>query len=258
MSQFSREKMDKEDKKLNHEEFFKVAILKLRDVSKSRGIHTVFSGFNDAFRKYFAEDPIKVTQELARSGKIEVRPVRKGVMIYLPGDAPMARGEVGDKALCTILGEVPESNKGLVEKVISELVEGGMRKFPDDFIDGLPGPMKYSEVELPGTELRLDPHSQGVLVSPLRRFRYAARNPSEAKYILYCYGLGLKTLKIPADNHVVFSAVSSYESYCEQLRSRAFSLFVGYTHDEAAAESLTRDVERILELKGLRNSPGNG
>ncbi len=38
---------------LSHEEFVKRAIIKLRDISKSRGIHSVFSGFNQAFRIYF-------------------------------------------------------------------------------------------------------------------------------------------------------------------------------------------------------------
>ncbi len=48
------------DQKLSYEDFFKKAILKLRNPAKSRGIHSVFSGFNDAFRKYFNEDPIKI------------------------------------------------------------------------------------------------------------------------------------------------------------------------------------------------------
>jgi hypothetical protein len=61
-----------------------------------KGIHTVYSGFNEAFKKYFDnENPIEVTNKLASEGKIVIRPVKGGVMLYLPEDAPAAktRGE---------------------------------------------------------------------------------------------------------------------------------------------------------------------
>lgn len=77
--------------KLSHEEFVKKAIVSLRKQGY-KGIHTVFSGFNEAFKKYFEDDnPIEVTKKLAEEGKIVVRPVKGGVMIYLPEDAPLGR-----------------------------------------------------------------------------------------------------------------------------------------------------------------------
>ncbi len=75
-------------KRLTYEEFFRRAVLRLRDTSKSLGIHSVYSGFNQAFREYYGEDPVPVTQQLARDGKIVMQPRRGGVMIYLPEDAP--------------------------------------------------------------------------------------------------------------------------------------------------------------------------
>ena len=84
--------------KLNHEEFVKRAIVSLRKEGY-KGIHTVYSGFNSAFKKYFeGENPIEVTTRLASEGKIVLRPVKGGVMLYLPEDAPEAR-DVGDTAL---------------------------------------------------------------------------------------------------------------------------------------------------------------
>jgi hypothetical protein len=86
------------EEKLSHEEFIKNAIVTLRQEGY-KGIHTVYSGFNEAFKKYFSgEDPVKVTNGLAAEGKIVVRPVRGGVMLYLPEDAP-ARGRSADEAL---------------------------------------------------------------------------------------------------------------------------------------------------------------
>ncbi|MCL0042519.1 hypothetical protein M1N65_03675 [Thermodesulfovibrionales bacterium] len=61
-------------------------------------MHTVYSGFNDAFKKYFDDDPVKVTNRLAQEGKITVRPVKGGVMLYLPNDTPASRDR-GDDAL---------------------------------------------------------------------------------------------------------------------------------------------------------------
>lgn len=84
--------------KLSHEEFVKKAIVSLRKEGY-KGIHTVYSGFNEAFKKYFdGEDPVKITNQLAQGGKIVIRPVKGGVMLYLPEDAPVVKGQ-GDEAL---------------------------------------------------------------------------------------------------------------------------------------------------------------
>ena len=68
-----------------------------------KGIHSVFSGFNDAFRKRFNKDPIELTTKMASEGKVEIIPQKsgKGVMLYLPGEGP--RGRKADEALKKIL-----------------------------------------------------------------------------------------------------------------------------------------------------------
>ncbi len=77
--------------KLSHEEFIKKAIVSLRKEGY-KGIHSVYSGFNNAFKKYFeGENPVEVTNKLAGEGKIVIRPVKGGVMLYLPEDAPIGR-----------------------------------------------------------------------------------------------------------------------------------------------------------------------
>jgi len=88
---------------LSEEEFVIEAIKKLRK-EPYRGIHSVFSGFNDAFRKHFNKDPIEFTSKMVSAGKVELIPLRsgKGVMLYLPGEGP--RGKKTDEALKRILG----------------------------------------------------------------------------------------------------------------------------------------------------------
>ena len=76
-----------EEKKLTEEEFVVGAIRKLRK-DPFRGIHSVYSGFNEAFRKYFGTNPVEATSRLAAEGKIEVRPFKGGAMLFLPGEAP--------------------------------------------------------------------------------------------------------------------------------------------------------------------------
>ncbi len=77
--------------KMSYEEFVKKAIVSLRKEGY-KGIHSVYSGFNNAFKKYFeGENPVDVTNRLAMEGKIIVRPVKGGVMLYLPEEAPATR-----------------------------------------------------------------------------------------------------------------------------------------------------------------------
>jgi hypothetical protein len=81
-------------KKLTFEEFVSLAILKLRD-GNFKGVHSVFSGFNEAFKLYFeGENPVQITNKMAEDGKIALRPTKGGVVLYLPDEAPLSsRGE---------------------------------------------------------------------------------------------------------------------------------------------------------------------
>lgn len=84
--------------KLSREEFVKKAIASLRKEGY-KGIHSVYSGFNEAFKKYFdGENPVDATNKLAQDGKIVIRPVKGGVMLYLPEEAPATKS-TADEAL---------------------------------------------------------------------------------------------------------------------------------------------------------------
>ena len=96
-------------KKISEYDFVVRAIKKLRK-PPYKGIHSVYSGFNQAFREYFDKNPVEVTIRLAEEGKIVTRPVRGGVTLYLPEDAPGPRG--GKSALDKILEE-DEPEEGL-------------------------------------------------------------------------------------------------------------------------------------------------
>jgi hypothetical protein len=94
--------MNEESNKMSEEEFVINAIKKLRK-PPYKGIHCVFSGFNGAFREYFGKNSMDVTQRLANEGKIIVRPVKGGIMLYLPGDFP----------------QIPKPNE-IIKKIVGE------------------------------------------------------------------------------------------------------------------------------------------
>jgi hypothetical protein len=86
------------NKKISPEEFVRLAIQRLRS-EPYRGIHSVYSGFNEAFKKYYGgQDPVEFTNGLAEDGKIVIRPMKGGVVLYLPEEAPEIKSRA-DEAL---------------------------------------------------------------------------------------------------------------------------------------------------------------
>lgn len=151
-----------------------------------------------------------------------------------------------------ILGEPPKGERGLVERVIAEVVPEGFKTFPEDFVEGRVEDEEMHEIVVPGTPLQLDPNFQIMVISPRQHFRYEAKNPLEAKYIIYACRIGQRKVKIPKDNRAVLRAVTSYEKYCEGMRRQCFTLFLEQTNDEDMAELLTKEVEQRLDLRAKR------
>jgi len=87
--------------KLSHKEFTHRAIAKLRN-GKQKSIHTVYSGFNTAFKQYFGDDPVEVMKQLAADGAIDMHPTKGGARIYLPGESSTRRS--ADDVIAAILG----------------------------------------------------------------------------------------------------------------------------------------------------------
>ena len=96
--------------KLSEYEFV-VRAIKTLHKPPYKGIHSVYSGFNQAFREYFGTNPVEATTKLAQEGKIVTRPVRGGVTIYLPEDAPAGTGNVLNKILEGVDSEKPKEER---------------------------------------------------------------------------------------------------------------------------------------------------
>jgi len=117
-----------EERKLTEEEFVLQAIKKLRK-DPFRGIHSVYSGFNEAFRKYFGTNPVEATSRLAAEDKIETRPFKGGVMLFLPGEAP--KRPSADEIIQLILGN---GDRSLSEE---EFVMEGIKKLRKEPYKGI-------------------------------------------------------------------------------------------------------------------------
>jgi len=109
--------MMEEGKKLTEEEFVVQSITRLRK-EPYRGIHSVYSGFNEAFKRYFGTNPVEATSKLAAEGKIEIRPFKGGAMLFLPGEAP---------------------KRPSVEEIIQLILESGTRSLSEEefIIEGI-------------------------------------------------------------------------------------------------------------------------
>jgi len=107
-----------EERKLTEEEFVKQAIMKLRK-EPFRGIHSVYSGFNEAFRKYFGTNPVEATSRLTAEGKIETRPFKGGAMLFLPGEAP--KRPTTEEVIQLILDHRPLSEEEFVIEAVKKL-----------------------------------------------------------------------------------------------------------------------------------------
>lgn len=68
-------------RRMNKKEFVLKAIHTLRKPPYF-GIHVVFSGFNEAFRSYYEEDPIAEVEKLVADKVVVRQPVKGGVMLY--------------------------------------------------------------------------------------------------------------------------------------------------------------------------------
>lgn len=89
-------------RKLNRRNFVLNAIDSLRR-GKYKGIHVVYSGFNEAYREYYGEDPREYIDELVETGIIAKRIVRGGIIILRAEDARDLPSPAGQTALQKIL-----------------------------------------------------------------------------------------------------------------------------------------------------------
>ena len=77
------------------EEFVRRAVIRLRK-GTAKSIHTVYSGFNSAWREYYGTDPVSGVEALVDAGVCVTHPTKGGARLYLAEDAPRRRASTGE------------------------------------------------------------------------------------------------------------------------------------------------------------------
>lgn len=90
--------------KMSYREFVERSIKALR-VSPHKGIHVVYSGFNNAFRQYYNEDPRSVTDKLTEEGFLVSRLARGGAIIALSSESDQKSNDSVSAVLAKILSQ---------------------------------------------------------------------------------------------------------------------------------------------------------
>ena len=89
--------LGEKEKKLSPDEFVRLAFERLIEPG-CIGLHTLYSGFNDAFRLYFSGlDPVKEIKKLENAGKVTMRITKGGSVVIYAGE--LAAGLSGAQAL---------------------------------------------------------------------------------------------------------------------------------------------------------------
>jgi hypothetical protein len=109
-------------REITHFEFIKLAIEAGKAASKAKGkeykgLHTVYSGFNEEFRALFCPEetdadvrkvaPIQAVKELVEEGKIEQHYAFGGAIIYLKGEMPKLKDKVTKAGVMAKYGLMP-------------------------------------------------------------------------------------------------------------------------------------------------------
>jgi hypothetical protein len=73
--------------RMSEKEFVLTAIRTLRKDGYT-SIHTVYSGFNVAFRKYFGTDPVTAVKKFEVDGVVVTQPRKGGAAMWIASEAP--------------------------------------------------------------------------------------------------------------------------------------------------------------------------
>jgi len=141
-----------------------------------------------------------------------------------------------------------------IAAVVDELVknfQGGIRLFPEDFVD-------LDKVKL--DYLSLPPHRfercvengffsfcEAEVDGKMMKFEY--RNPDEALYAFYAQRPGILVLKAPADVPLLVNAVNEYTRWLAKFYEEIFHEAVSRVISPGESENIAREVMRKLGLR---------
>lgn len=151
--------------------------------------------------------------------------------------------------------KTPRDSDSVRDQVLQEILPNGPKVFPDDFLEPAVKSGDFVEISIPGEPLRLN---TDMLFKPEiyseSGFRYEAKNPTEAKYILYAQRPGITSVRIPAQPIAMFKTVVNYEKYLRELRKQLLEAYFNRTLEHKIANRLTQSAFQELGLPEVAES----
>jgi type I restriction enzyme M protein len=136
----------------------------------------------------------------------------------------------------------------LKEQVLDEVIPYGLKAFPEEFIDSVY--LKRSmEISVPKERMKLGHFFMGLQeIMADDGYKYEAKSPEEAKFIIYSQKPNSFIVKIPKNKIALTKAVAEYERYVRGLKDKFFQTFFNRVLDHQLADRLT---QTALEELGL-------
>ncbi|WP_290664993.1 hypothetical protein [Ignavibacterium sp.] len=107
------------------------------------------------------------------------------------------------------------TKKDFVEFWVKQLTSGGIKKFPDDFLENSETALKEipAKTLIPGSEL----FGTYEVITTDGEVVAHAENYSEAKYYVYASQQRMPEIKFPVDKNAIPRIVKKYEQYIDNI-----------------------------------------
>lgn len=145
-----------------------------------------------------------------------------------------------------------KAEKRAAEEVLDEVLPGGPKRFPDDFLSGAAMTAAKTPVELPEAPLIFDnsPLFSGVHTAD-NTFSRNVKTPAEGKFLVYAHGCGHRRAELPEKVVEISRTVANYEQYLRDLRKQFYEAYYRRTLDTRTAARLTQAAFDLFHLPSV-------
>lgn len=146
----------------------------------------------------------------------------------------------------------PRATKRVAEEVLQDLLPGGPRRFPNDFLSLEAQADEFREVELPDSPLRyVGPYfGEHQLITEDGQTLTVA-NKFEARYVLFAQAAGDTVARLPQEPIEIARTVNDYVQYLRDLRQHLRNAYFNRTLDRIAATRFVGDVWQNFDLPNV-------
>ena len=133
--------------------------------------------------------------------------------------------------------------ESLKKQVIEEVLPNGVKKFPEDFLEAKLKMGDYENVSIPAENLKLGFTFMGEQeIATDKEVIYKAKSIVQAKYIIYSQRPDTYTISVPKNNIIITKAVTNFEIYLDELKSKLNEALLTRTFDHQLSDKLAQTI----------------